>query len=125
MPSIRSALCFSIALLAPFQLGLAADDFSPIFNGRTLDGWTALAGDTSSYYVEDGQLICKGDGRKFIFSEKQYANFVLRFEFKMDPGGNNGIVSRMPCSTYFESGAWALRSSTLFSSMSGKPDVCV
>lgn len=96
MLSHLSALRFAVALLLPLPLALAADGFTPIFNGRNLDGWTALGGDTSSYFVEDGQLICKGDGRKFIFSEKEYANFVLRFEFKMDPGGNNGIGVRAP-----------------------------
>lgn len=29
-------------------------------------------------------------------TEKEYANFVFRFEFKMEPGGNNGIGIRAP-----------------------------
>jgi len=72
----------------------AEDGFVPIFNGKNLDGWQGLEGDTSSYFVKDGQLICKGDGRKFIFTKKEYANFVLRFDVKMDPGGNNGVGIR-------------------------------
>jgi len=102
MTTIRSlpALCLFATGLALAATSAPAGEagFTPIFNGRTLDGWVGLGGDTSSYYVQDGQLICKGDGRKFIFSEEQYANFILRFEFKLDPGGNNGIGIRAPMS---------------------------
>jgi hypothetical protein len=78
-----------------------AQGFVPIFDGRSLDGWIGLDDDTSSYYVQDGLLICKATGKVHIFTEKQYANFVLRLQFKLDPGGNNGIgirtdISRAP-----------------------------
>ena len=100
MKTLRSFVSKSallVFLLSLFVLpGRAADGFTPLFNGRNLDGWTAIGGDTSSYYVENGLLICRGDGRKFIFSEKQYANFILRFDVKLDAGGNNGIGLRAP-----------------------------
>ncbi|MCX7887714.1 MAG: DUF1080 domain-containing protein [Verrucomicrobiae bacterium] len=91
---------FALALaLVVYVLGCATtpDDeqgFVPIFNGKDLTGWQGLDGDTSSYYVEDGQLICKETGKVHIFTTKQYANFILRFQVKMDPGGNNGVGIR-------------------------------
>lgn len=82
------------ALWISSSLGFAEEGFVPLFNGKNLDGWQGLGGDTSSYYVKDGLLICKGDGRKMIFTDKQYANFVLRVDVKLDPGGNNGVGIR-------------------------------
>lgn len=70
------------------------EGFVPIFNGQDLTGWVGLGGDTSSYYVKDGMLICKDTGKVHIFTEKEYANFVLRLQIRLDPGGNNGVGIR-------------------------------
>lgn len=72
----------------------AAEGFVPIFDGKSLDGWVGLGGDKSSYYVRDGMLICKVTGKVHIFTEKEYANFILRLQIKLDPGGNNGVGIR-------------------------------
>ena len=71
-----------------------AQGFVSIFNGKSLDGWVGLGGDTSSYYVKDSQLICKKTGKVHIFTKKEYGNFILRFQFKLDPGANNGVGIR-------------------------------
>ena len=39
-------------------------------------------------------MVCKPGGS--IFTKKEYADFVLRFEFKLPPGGNNGVGIRTP-----------------------------
>ncbi len=66
------------------------EGFVSLFDGKTLDGWQ---GDVKHYAVENGVLVCRGAK---ISTEKQYANFILRFEFKLPPGGNNGIGIRAP-----------------------------
>jgi hypothetical protein len=48
------------------------------------------------YLVKDGVLVCPADGGGNLFTEKEYANFVFRFEFKTEPGGNNGVGIRAP-----------------------------
>jgi hypothetical protein len=40
-------------------------------------------------------LTGKGKGGK-VFAEKEYGNFILRFEFKLTPGANNGLALRWP-----------------------------
>ena len=72
----------------------AAEGFVAIFDGKSLDGWEGLKGSTDSYYVKDGVLICKKTGHEHIFTKEKYADFVLRLQIKMDPGGNNGIGIR-------------------------------
>lgn len=103
---------YPVALLALAALGLAAaqtrpqppeDGFTPLFNGRDLTGWTygqRANGTTSKtgqgYQVENGVLFStKADGGN-LFTEKQYSNFVLRFEFRLTPNANNGIGIRAP-----------------------------
>jgi hypothetical protein len=66
------------------------DGFVSLFDGKTLQGW---AGDVEHYAIEDGAVVCHGAA---LFTEKDYANFVLRFEFKLPPGGNNGVGIRWP-----------------------------
>ncbi|MCE5266585.1 MAG: DUF1080 domain-containing protein [Planctomycetaceae bacterium] len=68
----------------------AEKGFVKLFDGRTLDGWQ---GDVKNYKVENGVLVCHGMN---LYTKKQYANFVLRFEFRLPPAGNNGIGIRTP-----------------------------
>ncbi len=72
-----------------------ADGFVALFNGRNLDNWV---GNKSSYVVEDGTIVVKpGDSSGGnLYTEKEYSDFVLRFEFMLTPAANNGIGIRAP-----------------------------
>jgi hypothetical protein len=77
----------------------AADDeagFTQLFDGQTLNGWTLVGKIGPGYLVQDGILICPADGGGNLFTEKEYANFIFRFEFKLAPGSNNGVGIRAP-----------------------------
>jgi hypothetical protein len=69
--------------------------FVPLFDG-TLNGWKLIGGKGPGYVVEQGILVCPADGGGNLFTEKEYANFNLRFEFRLSPGANNGIGIRAP-----------------------------
>jgi hypothetical protein len=91
-------LLLTIALAAT-SLSFAQTDesgFKPLFDGRSLDGWTIVKPHGPGYVVKDGTIVCPADGGGNLFTEAEYANFVLRFEFKLSPGGNNGIGIRAP-----------------------------
>jgi len=99
--------CLVVALLVlSANVGAAADaqpsvaasaqpeteqGFTRLFNGKNLDGWQ---GSTKGYKVVDGAMICDPGGN--IFTAKEYADFIFRFEFKMPPMGNNGVGIRTP-----------------------------
>ena len=69
------------------------DGYESGFNGRNFKGW---GGPTNNYVVKDGALQCrKGKGGTIFFNE-ELADFSARFEFKLPPGGNNGLAIRYP-----------------------------
>ena len=74
------------------------EGFTSIFNGKDLDGWE-WRGEKMSYYAADGLLCCHQDGKSGggnIWTKKEYENFILRFEFKLPPEANNGLMIRCP-----------------------------
>lgn len=69
--------------------------FIALFNGKNLDGWI---GNKVSYMVEDGMIVIKpgNDSGGNLYTEKEYSDFVFRFEFQLTPGANNGLGIRTP-----------------------------
>ncbi len=74
-----------LLFLALSSLSLSAADPVSLFNGKDLTGWTG-----NGYAVKDGAIICTPKGKN-LQTEKTYTNYVFEFEFKLPPGGNNGI----------------------------------
>lgn len=72
-------------------------NFTSLFNGEDLTGWV---GDKDSYTVSDGQIISKDGASGNLFTENEYSNFNLRFDFKLTPGANNGLAIRAPLDSH-------------------------
>ena len=68
-------------------------DFVQLFDGKTLEGW---AGAVDNYEVVEGAIRCKPGKGGVLHTEKEYGDFVARLEFKLPPGGNNGLAIRYP-----------------------------
>ncbi|MBP7948029.1 MAG: DUF1080 domain-containing protein [Verrucomicrobiales bacterium] len=64
--------------------------WTQLFDGKSLAGWKG-----SGYEVQDGAIVCTPKG-SFLHTEKEYGDFVLDFQFKLQPGSNNGIGLRYP-----------------------------
>lgn len=97
---IPRILCLTLlaAVLVPSVRTAAADQekepgFVSIFNGKDLTGWT---GSVNGYAVENGAIVCLKRKGGNLFTKKEYADFVLRFEFKLTAGANNGLGIRAP-----------------------------
>ena len=87
-----SILVLSVALPA-----LALEDgFQPLFDGKSLDGWTLVGGHGPGYAAADGKIVCPADGGGNLFTKAEYGNFILRLDFLLAPGANNGVGIRAP-----------------------------
>lgn len=67
--------------------------FQSIFNGRDFSGW---AGPVENYEVKDGTIICLPKKGGTIFTKEEYGDFIVRLEFNLPIGGNNGLALRYP-----------------------------
>jgi hypothetical protein len=92
-PTLLSAL---VSLLVAPSLAGNEPGFVKLFDGKTLNGWTLVGKHGPGYVVENGVLVCPADGGGNLFTEKEYADFVFRFEFRTAPAGNNGVGVRAP-----------------------------
>jgi hypothetical protein len=88
-----------LAALTLLALTLSAQTeagFIPLFDGKSLNGWQIIGKKGPGYVVENGALMCPEKGGGNLYTKDEYANFVFRFEFRLSPGGNNGIGIRAP-----------------------------
>lgn len=69
------------------------EGFETIYNGKDLSGWT---GATDGYVAEPNVLKSKPGAGGNLFYDQELTDFVFRFEFKLDEGGNNGVGLRAP-----------------------------
>ncbi len=77
--------------------GEKEEGFVPLFDGRTLKGWTVLSDSWQSFSVEDGVIACDGSSpNTYLRTNRRFSDFVLRLEAKISPGGNSGIFVRAP-----------------------------
>jgi hypothetical protein len=72
-----------------------AEGFLSLFNGMNLDGWQ---GNKTDYFAENGELVVMPSrgGHGNLLTEKEYSDFIFRFEFQLTPGANNGLGIRAP-----------------------------
>ncbi len=82
--------CLTVSAVA------AEPGFVSLFDGTTLEGWRLVGQKGRGYVVENGLLVCPADGGGNLFTTKEYTNFILRFEFRLFEGSNNGIGIRAP-----------------------------
>lgn len=71
-------------------------DFSPLFNGKNLDGWETRNG-TAPFSVENGEIVgtfVRNTPNTFLCTKKNYSDFILTFEAKLPKGANSGVMFR-------------------------------
>lgn len=67
-----------------------------LFDGTSLEGWEQLNG-TAEYSVEDGAIVgttSPGSPNSFLCTTKEYGDFVLELDFKVDEALNSGVQIR-------------------------------
>lgn len=70
--------------------------FHALGNGRDLDGWVQRGGQ-AHYAVEDGEIVGTSVAKSpnsFLCTPRDYGDFVLEYEFKVDERLNSGVQIR-------------------------------
>ncbi len=85
----------------------AEPGFTPLFNGKDLTGWKAVARESKdapakpidpkqSWRVEDGVLICTGQPIGYLITDKEYADYTLKLKWRYPQGtkksANSGVL---------------------------------
>ena len=73
-----------------------AEGFTPLFDGETLKNWVPLK--SGCYQVAKGGILeYRPDlGGGSLWTEKEYSDFCLRYDFKLTCDCNNGLAVRCP-----------------------------
>lgn len=81
-------------------------DWQKLFNGKNLDGWKILNG-TADFKIIDASIVGiskLNTANTFLATEKEYSDFILELEVKMEPGLNSGIQVRSNSLTEYKNG---------------------
>lgn len=91
---MKKSILLTVLLL--LTVGLTAQDWKPLFNGKNLKGWKKLNG-KAEYKVVDGAIVGfskMGTPNTFLATTENYDNFILEFDFKVDDALNSGVQFR-------------------------------
>jgi hypothetical protein len=99
---MKSLLLLIITAAAPAFAGTpntltpaeAADGFTLIFDGKTLDGFRNFKKEdiNPKWVINDGALTLTEKGGGHLITKREYKNFEFRFEFKIAAEGNSGVL---------------------------------
>lgn len=72
--------------------------FTPLFDGRTLAGWSIVDGPQSAFYADAGAIVAHETSGfpAWLRSEKEYENFDLRLEFFLQGWMDGGLLLHAP-----------------------------
>lgn len=75
----------------------ADDGFKPLFDGKSFEGWRGYFKEEigKGWKVVDNAIHFDGTGGGDIATKAEFANFELRFEWKVEDGSNSGVMYRV------------------------------
>lgn len=109
---MRPLLFLSLALGLP-PAARAADDFTPLFDGKSLAGWTFIvkadkdgkkADPKETWSVADGVVRCTGKPNGCMVTAKSYGDYVLKVKWRFPAdgkGGNSGVLLHVQDEKYW------------------------
>ena len=97
MQTVYRVVC-CLALVGLFGASAFAQDkeegFVPLFDGKSFAGWKTTDRTPKSWKVEEGLLVLMG-GNSHLFTEKEFDNFIIRYQFRPKKKGyNSGFYIR-------------------------------
>ncbi len=101
----RSLLACLLALALPAVAAETKDGWTPLFDGKTLDGWKANE-NPEVFKVEDGAIVVNGPRAHLFYDgpvgDHNFKNFEFRAEVKTMPKANSGLYFH----TQFQPDGW-------------------
>ncbi len=96
--NVRLAICLATCLGSGLSTCFASaeEEFKPLFDGKSLEGWTQRNG-TATYRIEDDAIVgqtSEGSPNSFLCTDKLYGDFELTFDVKVDDPLNSGVQIR-------------------------------
>lgn len=88
-----------VGILAPSESVVGAEVWLDLFDGKTLTGWVQRGG-KASYGVEGGVIVgttVVNTPNSFLCTARDYGDFILELEFKVDAELNSGVQIRSQC----------------------------
>lgn len=96
-------------ILVPFILAMltaSSQNWKSLFNGKDFTGWKQLNGQ-AKYTIENGEIVGTtvfGQPNSFMATEKDYGDFILEFEYKVDSTMNSGVQFRSESKPDYQKG---------------------
>lgn len=112
MKPLYSLILATLAMLplqaAPITPTTAFDavPWLPLFNGKDLSGFHQLGG-KAGYEAKDDAIVGTAVAKtpnSFLATDKSYANFILEYDFKIDPELNSGVQIRSHSRAHYNKG---------------------
>ena len=82
------------------------DGWKSLFNGKNLRGWEKLNG-SAEFRVENGELVgvsTMNTPNTFLATKRQYSDFILELEYKVEEGVNSGVQIRSHSNPEYQNG---------------------
>ena len=105
MKKFLLALC-AATMLQTLTLPLNAEEWTTLFNGKNLKGWTQRGG-KATYKVENGAIVGyskTNTENSFLCTKQDYGDFILEFEFLVDDALNSGVQLRSHSTKDYQNG---------------------
>ncbi|MGD1088832.1 MAG: DUF1080 domain-containing protein [Verrucomicrobiota bacterium] len=101
-------ILFALSILAAPEL-FAKEGWINLFNGKDLSGWTQKTGD-ARFFVDDGcivgEVVSESDTNSVLCTKKNYDNFILELDFKVDHQLFSGVHIRSEYAAKDTPGKW-------------------
>src|SRR5574344_1802174 len=85
-----------LAITALSCLTMSAQKWTPLCDGKDLDGWHQVTGE-AKYSVKDGCIVgvcTRSQINSFLATDASYSDFILEFSFKVEDPLNSGVQFR-------------------------------
>src|SRR5271157_501509 len=96
----RAVLAGALSFVFAGCLARHETGFVSLFDGKTLEGWTEMHKTPGpSYFVTNGVIASPPNAANDLVTGQAFGDFILRMDFKLTPGANNGVGIRVPFET--------------------------